>query len=424
MSAPVSEQIFDAVVSDPDKKGGLENKALDAEPGNFIRHVLSLSATKVADGLISPKLVLSWLLTSLGAGAFWTGLLVPTRESLALLPQIFTAPRIASRPVRKWFWAGGSLVQGAAALGIGIVAFTLEGAAAGAAVVALLAILALARSVCSASYKDILGKTVGKSRRGTATGIAGSVSSIGVLIFAILLMTGWIDRLPLVEGAILLAAALWFLGGTLFLTLKEFPSETDDTPGTGAQFGLLREEPQLRLFILARALLVGTALAPPFLVMLQPDGALGALGALVLASALASLLSSFVWGRLSDRSSRRVLIYSGIAGALALLAVAAVAVLDLAETPFLIPTLLFALMIAYQGVRQGRSTHLVDMAGEERRAAFTALSNTIVGLVLIGAGAVSAGIGAISVPLVITLFAVMCCAGAVVSARLEEVQQT
>ena len=38
-----------------------------AEARNGIRHVVSLSLTKLADGLINPKLVLSYLLNALGA---------------------------------------------------------------------------------------------------------------------------------------------------------------------------------------------------------------------------------------------------------------------------------------------------------------------------------------------------------------------
>ncbi|HBX92030.1 MAG TPA: MFS transporter, partial [Hyphomonas sp.] len=60
---------------------------------------------------------------------------------------------------------------------------------------------------------------------------------------------------------------------------------------------------QLRRFILARGLLISTALAPPFMVAMgarnkEADQMLGGLGLLVIASAGAGLLSSYVWGRL------------------------------------------------------------------------------------------------------------------------------
>ncbi len=421
MNQTTTEQIFDAVTGDSDTAKGLSDDAVAAEPGNFLRHVLSLSASKLADGLIDPKLVLSWLLTHLGAGAFWVGLLVPVREAGALLPQLLTTPRITRCAIRKWFWAGGAFVQGLMAAGIVGAGLTLEGTAAGATIVALLAVLALARSVCSASYKDILGKTVATSRRGTATGFASSAAALGVILFAVILLSGFGDRYALVIAAIGLAACFWVGAAAVFATMKEVPHTGEQTDAV-AQFALLRDRPQLARFIIVRSLLVGTALAPPYLVMLQPDGAFGQLGALVLASSVAALLSSYVWGRLSDRSSRRVLQLAGLAGGAVL---ALVVLLDLAGftgTIGVLPVMLFGLMIAYQGVRQGRSTHLVDMAGADDRAAYTALSNTIVGLVLLAGGAAFAGLAALSVPLVIGLFAAMCFCAAMIATGLDEVQ--
>ena len=423
MTQTVGERLFEAVTEDREVDSGLSDRAEAEEPGNFLRHVLALSASKIADGLIDPKLVLSWLLQHLGAGAFWVGLLVPVRESLALLPQIFTTPVITRARQRRWFWAGGAIVQGIAAAGIALVALTLEGAAAGAAIVGCLAVLALARSICSASYKDILGKTVGKAHRGTATGTASSAASLGVILFAGLLLLGWGERFTVVIAAICLAAGFWIAGGAVLATLREAPSDPDDSrqplSAIRAAWG---EDPQLRRFVAVRALLVGTALAPPYLVLLAPDSGWGQLGALVLASAVASLLSSYVWGRLSDRSSRRVLLYAGLSGGAVLSAVLLAALTGLIGAPLVLPVLLFGLMIAYHGVRQGRSTHLVDMAGEGERARYTALSNTLVGIVLIVMGGLAAGLAALAVPLVIGLFAAMCFAAAWSARELDEVQ--
>ena len=423
MPQDLTDSLFAHLVDDPDRAGGLGDEAQAAEPGSFLRHVAALSGSKIADGLIDPKLVLSWLLTHLGAGPLWVGLLVPVRESGALLPQLLTTPYITASPIRKWFWAGGSAVQGLCAGAIAVAGLTLEGAVAGAVIVALLGILALARSVCSASYKDVLGKTVGKSRRGTATGIASSAAAVGVIVFALVLLLGLGDRFVVVTAALLLAAAFWMIAGAIMATMREVRSDPERVEGIGLrQFRLLREDPQLTRFIVVRSLLVGTALAPPYFLLLRPDTALNQLGALVLASSVASLVSSYVWGRLSDRSSRRVLLYAGLAGGAVLSGVVVLALTGLAGVAGVIPVALFGLMIAYQGVRLGRSTHLVDMAGEHDRAPYTALSNTIVGVVLLVAGGLFAAVGEVSVPLVIGLFAVMCWAAAALAVGLEEVQ--
>ncbi|MEC9314132.1 MAG: MFS transporter, partial [Pseudomonadota bacterium] len=93
--------------------------------------------------------------------------------------------------------------------------------------------------------------------------------------------------------------------------------------------------------------------------------------------------SSYVWGRLSDRSSRKVLLLAGLGGGLSLTLTVMASQADWLNVPWLLPFLLFSLMIAYGGVRLGRSVHLVDIADQDKRAVYTALSNTIIGIILL-----------------------------------------
>ncbi len=364
--------------------------ACDAQPGNIAKHVAALGASKIADGFVDPKLILSWLMGALGAPAALIGLLVPVREAGALLPQLFTAGAIRALPKRKWAWASGAAGQGLAAIAIGLAALTLSGAAAGGVIVAALAVLAVSRSVCSVAYKDVLGKTVDKERRGSTTGLAASLASSAVIALAAALVFGLAERIILVLIALFAAGFLWIAGAFIFTTLKEAPgaSEGGRNAFEEARRGAsaLKNDAQLRRFIAARGLLTTTAFAPPFMIAAAPgDGV--ALGLLVLASAASSLLSSAVWGRLADRSSRLVLAASAAIAAAALGVTATLAMFGALHPTFALPPLLFLLMIAYQGVRLGRSTHLVDMADEETRATYTALSNTIIGVVLMaGAG--------------------------------------
>ncbi len=422
---PLTTEIYETL-ADTTSDGGLDSAASRTEAGNFLRHAASLSMTKTADGLIDPKLVLSWLLTHLGAGSFWVGLLVPVREAGSLLPQLFTAARIHALRRRKWAWAAGSAVQGLAALGIGVAALMLEGRGAGVAILGCLAVLALARSVCSVAYKDVLGKTVGKTRRGTATGLASSVASAGILIFAVVLMTGLASREAVVTGALFFAAVLWLAAALVFATLREEESETtSDDRSVFAAFSALKDS-QLRRFIAARGLLTGTALAPPYIVLLagqEEGGTVGRLGALVLASAGASLVSGYVWGRLSDRSSRLVLVFSGVAAAAALAATLVLTSVGMIDEAWAAAAVLFLLMLAYNGVRQGRSTHLVDMAQDDARADYTAVSNTVIGIVLLGSGLFGALASTFGPEWTLALFTAMSLGGAALALTLDEVQQ-
>lgn len=85
-----------------------DNRSVDrSEARNGCVQAGSLTLTKLADGLIDPKLVLSWLLNALGAPAAAIGALVPIREAGALLPQLALAKKIEENPRRKQFWIAG-----------------------------------------------------------------------------------------------------------------------------------------------------------------------------------------------------------------------------------------------------------------------------------------------------------------------------
>jgi MFS family permease len=413
MSQPITD-VYEEIT-------GADEQVRDREARNGLRHMLSLSMTKVADGLIDPKLVLSWLAGALGAPAALTGLLVPIREAGALLPQIALAGWVQSMRHRKWAWIIGSAGQGIAALAIVVIALTMEGVAAGVAMCGALAVLALSRAACSVSYKDILGKTVQKTRRGAVTGVAGSTASVAVLIFAGLLMSGLLRDVTPVIIAIGIAAVLWIGAAMLFSRLEEKTSE--DTDDTTVDFSPLKEDAQFRLFIAVRGLLTVTALAPPYFVILGGgQSALEGLGALLLASAAAAFAGSYVWGRLSDKSSRKVLFLSGLlATAFATLAVAA-ELSGWAGTAWVIPAILFFFMLSYQGVRSARSVYLVDMSPEDARSSYAALANTAIGVLLIVTGAFG-GLLAMAGPVAaLTGFAILSLIGGLLALRLDEVE--
>ena len=410
----------------------IPEEACDEQPGNFLKHILSLGATKTGDGLSSPKLVLSWLLLALGSPAYLIGFLVPVREAGALLPQMITAGWIRSLQRRKWAWAAGSAVQGIAILGMGVVALTMEGASAGWAVVGLLAVFAIARSICSVSYKDVLGKTVSKSTRGTATGAASTIAAVMVLIFGGLLSIGILEKsINVVAVVLFVAGGLWLMSAAIFSTLAEAKGATEGgrNPLKVAvdQIKLLKTDRQLVRFIVTRSLLTATAMAPPFLIALSGESnsrQFGQLGPFVVASGLASVVSSYIWGKLADRSSRKVLIIAALVGAASLGTAAAFAFTahQLLIDTLILPGLHFLLMIAHQGVRLGRSTHIVDMAEPEKRAAYTALSNTIIGIVLVIGGLFGALAHIAGEAVVLTVFTVMAIAAALYARSLEEVQ--
>lgn len=409
-------------------------------------HVVSLSFTKMADSFIEPKLILSWLLSQLGASAMLLGLIVPIREAGALLPQLVSARWVRAREQKKWIWAAGSMVQGLCALGMVIAVLTLEPVLAASTVIGLLALLAIARSFCSVSYKDVLAKTLEKSTRGTATGLAGSIASVAAIALALLLgfslVTLTVDRVLIVIG---IAGGLWLGGSLFFLSLREKRTETkDDTTSLkelGKRFREILSRRQFALFVSTRALLLGTALCPPFILFLPQllnstgkqaslselnvtDSA--SLGWFLLASSLATLVSSYTWGKLADRSSKKVLVVAAAISALCFFAFTAL----IATAPeqlsrgYVLPSLFFVVMLAYQGVRLGRSVHLVDMSEETNRAEYTAIANSIIGILLVFGSALGWLAQSAGVLWVFVVFWALSLAALFTALQLDEVQDS
>lgn len=396
----------------------------------FLRHLFSLMATKLADGLIDPKLVLAWIMGVVGAPGYLIGALVPVRESGALLPQILLAREIQRRRIRKVFWAAGSAVQGVAAIGIGVAALTLQGATAGWAVIGCLAVLSLARAACSASYKDIAARTIRPGERGTVSGAAGTVSATVVFAFAALLSIGWIPRDPFhVALAILCAGGLWIFAAILFAGLDE-PEDEQATDGIGHVAEVLRplqEDTEFRTYVLVRGLLISTALAPPFLVMFSNTAGstqLGNLGLFMLASSAAAITSSYVWGRASDWSSRYTLLLSGL---LATAALGGAGIVGLTTGCIggsgLAAGFIFVAQIAYEGVRAGRKTHLTDMDTGGQKAIYTALSNTLIGVLLVLGGGFGIMADIFGPAVVLLIFAGLSAAAAIAAMGLRGQQR-
>ncbi|MEL7100086.1 MAG: MFS transporter [Pseudomonadota bacterium] len=394
----------------------------------FTTHLIALISTKLADGLIDPKLVLSWLLSALGAPGALIGALVPVREAGALLPQIALSRMIARRRYRKYVWAAGSALQGFAALGMGAAALLLDGAAAGWAVLGCLAVLACARAACSASYKDIAARTLEKGTRGTVSGTAGTVSATLVFAFAAALALG---LLPLeawvIAAALFVAGGLWIVGAGTFTALNEPAASPDDSPLAAADLlDPVLHDSEFRTYIAVRGLLIATALAPPFLLLLSARGAdnqLGNLGLLMVASALAAITSSYVWGRLSDRSSRQTLVISGALAAAAFGTAATLGLLANSSGTFVLAGVLFVAQIAYEGVRAGRKTHLTDMDTGGDKALYTALSNTMVGILLLAGGGFGLLADIAGPAVVLAVFAGLSAVAALAALGLSEVQQ-
>jgi len=400
-------------------------------PRNFFAYLVSNFLSKVADELASARLVLPWLLGAAGAPAAFVGFLVPIREAGALLPQLLVAAYIRRLPKRKGVWIVGALLSALALAIMALVSGKLSGAAAGWAVLALLSLFSLARGLCSVSAKDVLGKTVSKTRRGRLMGYSAAAAGVVTLLVGagVEVFGARTQGMEFFTLLLLAAAGTWLLAVALFAAIVEAPGATEGGGNALAaalrSLALLRSDVELRRFVVARALLLSVALAPPFYVLLAQQRSAGVtgLGLLIIASGLASSLSAPLWGRMGDRSSRRVMVIgAAAAGSLGLATwMLETAGLPLMDSAWTYAGLFLLIAVFHSGVRLGRKVYLVDMATQESRSAYVAISNTVIGAAMLAGGAVGVLADLLQSAAVIALLGVVSLFAAFYIARLPDV---
>ncbi|MGD2042287.1 MAG: MFS transporter [Acidimicrobiia bacterium] len=426
----ILDRLYSTLVDSDDEhgRGDLPEEACREVPGNAAKLVGGFTLQKSGDRVADAKTVLAWMLTSLGAPDFTTALLVPIRESGSLLPQALLVPLVRRRGLRSRVWSAGAVGQSVAIAAIGFAGFTLSGLGLGLATLAGLAIFALARAVSSISAKDVIGKTIPFGDRGSVTGIAASIAGLAAIVTGVVITTSLrsadATTLALVVGG---SAVLWLGGAAVFLTVEEEPSPEDASdPATSLResFTLLAEDAPFRRFVTARALMLVTALSPPFVVALSAsvgESAVSGVGPFVVATGIAGLIASPIWGRLADRSSRLVMATASAASALIILAYLGLRQGGVESTWWLGPGTYLLLAIAHAGARMGRKTYVVDMAGGDKRTRYVAVSNTLIGLILLGTGVAGAAVAGFGAAWTLAGLAVAGLAGTGVSLSMEEI---
>ncbi|GKW49784.1 MFS transporter [Halomonas sp. NCCP-2165] len=435
MSEISQSRLYEWLTGDDDSRmcRDIPDEACTVQPRNGPRHLWAALGNKLADELSSARLVLPWLLGVIGAPLWMVGLLVPIREAGALLPQLFVAGFIRLKPRRKWVWVAGGLLQAGAALVLALLALLGSGGWGGALVLATLVILSLARGLSSVATKDVLGKTIDKRRRGTLMGWSGSLAGGATLLAGAILML--FDERPgelALAGLLAVAALGWGLNALCAARIEEAPGAVEGGQNAWESIRqglyLLREDRAFLHFNLCRALLLASALALPYIALLgqrQSGAGLGGLGILVVISGLAGMVASPLWGKRADRSSRRVMGEAALGTLICCLAAALVPRLPEALANSVWPYALIygALVVVHAGVRLGRKTYLIDMAGSDQRALYVALSNTLTGVLMLAVGAIIGGLAQWLGPQALLLALALTALGAAASARgLPEVE--
>lgn len=346
-----------------------------------------------------------------------------------MIPQVALAPLLNKNSRYLLMYRVGAILQAVSVLAIALVALLINGAFAVWSILILLLLFSVARCLCSLTSKAILGEAVEKGKRGLTTGAASTVAGCAsILIAAGFMALGDVNTFHI--GIMLLVASVtWVVAATLYGMIRteiQGNQSNKKLPFLQRVKKLAQDDTTFKQFIVVRALLLSTALLGPYYVVLAGgfSGGVSKFALLLMAAGLASLLSSAVWGRFSDRSANSVLALAAtIATVLSVLVVIGVLIVPaIIEDYYLIPVAYFILAIAHQGVRIGRKTYVVDIANDDNRVDYVAVSNTCIGFLILLLGGLI-GLAGFVVPTtgIVLLLSALGALGALLALRLPSV---
>jgi MFS family permease len=408
---------------------GIEPEAYSSVYRNYWLILVSQFSSKLADALASAKIVLPWVMSSVGVPAYLTGLVVPIRESGSLIPQLLIGGLVRRYPVRKYFYIFGCFVQGGCLALMALAAQTNSGVQAGIMIIGLLIVFSLARGVCSITAKDVLGKTIPKGSRGGLSGISASLAGLVSIGVGILLALDFKQSDFEVSSLLWIAPIFWLSTAILYFSIYERPGEAQEkddlTERVISSVNLLKSDHTFRHFVAVRALMMSSSLSAPYFIMLvhegSPDTSMSGLGYFIIISGIASFISGPIWGRFADQSSRLVLIVTSICTAVLCVIGALITILSSDSQVLLASvTTFFFLSITHQGVRLGRKTYVVDLADGNKQTDYVSTSNSIIGLLLLVTGIFGAIAAQFSIMAVMVLFAGMAISATILGLRLPE----
>lgn len=224
------------------------------------------------------------------------------------------------------------------------------------------------------------------------------------------------------------AALCWLLAAGLILQLREPKVAQTAVLNNIGWLAQIKQETQLRRFIISRACLMMSGLLAPYLLLLAQTQALDLhlLAQFMLAASLAQVISPVFWGYFADFSSKQVMQLSAmIATSVALVCLLLQSVyINVMLPSWCFAVLFFILNMAHAGVRVGRAIYVVNMSDcAARRTDYVATSNSIIGVLLLISGLCATGLAMLGAVWAILFFFLLGMGALFSLAKLPEVER-
>jgi len=359
---------------------------------NFLSNAFSGLASKLADQLMNPGIVIPYLFSSISVPVFASGFIVPLRRAGSTVPQIALANTVKKYPVRKIIWVVAAIGQAISVLFMALFALFIGGIIGGILVLIFLLSFSLIRGFGSISFNDTLAKTISKGQRGKLMASRATLGGLAALGIGLMLRFYVSNTSNQIYIYLLFGAAFfWGIAALLFWMIAEEKGSTETSENTwkdvkkGMKF--LKQNDTFRKFIIALSFLTTVVLSVPYFTLLinsLSNSSFQTFGVIFIASSIAQIISNPIWGYFADKSSRKTIIFSGfIAAIMSFVAFFMSFYSTIRLNDFMYGIIMFIIVVALAGVQVGRKTYLVDWAPSEQRALYVATSNTIRGIITI-----------------------------------------
>ncbi|MEM8743409.1 MAG: MFS transporter [Pseudomonadota bacterium] len=345
--------------------------------------------------LTSPKLVLPFLYTALGAPVVFAGLLLPVVQISRLISQLASAPIMSKGGLRKFYIALGTVIL-AAALGVAGLA-TNDPRAGWLAVLFLLiaTIIGIAQGLSGIAYWDLFGRVVPSHRQSTLLFSEAAVAAALAILIALASQrfVSHDDALHEHLELLWLGIAIAVLSCVIIALVREDPPSAPEpeeqsggfwsevrgfqaTTRTALGFGWFRR------FNVSRALFLSVQLAMPFYAVHAAGHhahSHHSMATFVISSSAGIIAGSLIWQNVVNRSLQLAMVVApaiaGIAGIIAIFMEVAPETRGILLYGFTFLLLAFAA----QGTSNAGSLYLVRFTTEENRSHYIAVSDFLAG---------------------------------------------
>ncbi|MBR09210.1 MAG: MFS transporter [Rickettsiales bacterium] len=429
----IADELYEILTEDGEQRvcKDISEASCNETPGNYFLNAFNGFSSKLAEQLASPTLVIPWVFSLLGVPSFFSGLLVPVKNAGSLVPQLFVSGKIRRFSKRKYFWSGAALVQAIAMMSIALTIHLENTSLFGWIVVGALTLFSIASGVASIAFKDVMGKTIPKGKRGQllalrATG-GGVLTTITGIVFYFFL-TNTKDEEAYV-WIFSIAAVLWLVASILFGLIHEEAGATDGgrTPVQELKNGLniLKNDNNYRRFLITRGLLLAIPLVQPFFILYAQENIgvdIKGLGLFVILTGVSNMISSPFWGKFADKSSKKLMIVTGVMAAL----VCGYSLLFEMfpkdwQNIYTYSPVFILIIISYGGARMARKAYLVDYAPKDERPLYVSMANTSIGILILLSGMLSLIVNYFGIEIMVSFLAITMLLAALSAARLKDI---